>query len=32
LGITDDGALRLQLPTGEQRFYGGVVRGISKTT
>lgn len=28
LGIADDGALRLQTPNGEQRFYGGVLRGI----
>ncbi len=28
LGIADDGALRLQTHSGEQRFYGGVVRRI----
>ena len=28
LGITEDGALRLQTPSGERRFYAGVVRGI----
>ena len=28
LGISADGALRLQTPSGEQQFYGGVVRGI----
>ncbi len=29
LGIADDGALRLQSSTREQRFYGGVIRGIA---
>lgn len=29
LGLADDGALRLQTPQGEQRFYGGIVRRIS---
>ena len=29
LGIADDGALRLQTHSGEQRFYGGVVRRIA---
>lgn len=28
LGIGDDGALRLQTSSGEQRFYGGIVRRI----
>lgn len=28
LGIADDGALRLQTPNGEQRFYGGVIHRI----
>ena len=28
LGIANDGALRLRLPAGEQRFYGGVIRRI----
>ena len=28
LGISADGALRLQTSSGEQQFYGGVVRGI----
>jgi BirA family biotin operon repressor/biotin-[acetyl-CoA-carboxylase] ligase len=28
LGIADDGALRLQTSTGEQRLYGGIVRKI----
>ena len=28
LGIAEEGALRLQLPTGEQRFHGGIVRRI----
>ena len=28
LGIAADGALRLQSPNGEQRFYGGVIRNI----
>ncbi len=28
LGIANDGALRLQTPSGEQRFYGGIVRRI----
>lgn len=30
LGIADDGALRLQTHSGEQRFYGGVVRRIER--
>ncbi len=29
LGIAEDGALRLHLPSGEQRFFGGVIREIS---
>ncbi len=29
LGIADDGALRLRLTNGEQRFYGGTVRDIA---
>ena len=29
LGIAGDGALRLRLSTGEQRFYGGTVRDIA---
>ena len=29
LGIADDGALRLRLTNGEQRFYGGNVRNIA---
>lgn len=28
LGLADDGALRLQTPSSEQRFYGGIVRRI----
>ena len=28
LGISEVGALRLQTPSGEQHFFGGVVRGI----
>lgn len=28
LGLADDGALRMQTPVGEQRFYGGIVRRI----
>lgn len=28
LGIATDGALRLQTPSGEQRYYGGTVRRI----
>ncbi len=28
LGIAEEGALRLQLSTGEQRFHGGIVRRI----
>ena len=28
LGIAEDGALRLRTSTGEQRFYGGVIRRI----
>ncbi len=31
-GIADDGALRLQTPSGEQRFYGGVIRRIESST
>lgn len=29
LGLAEDGALRLQTDSGEQRFYGGVVRRIA---
>lgn len=29
LGIAEDGALRLQTPSGEQRLYGGTVSGIA---
>ena len=29
LGLADDGALRLQSQTGEQRYYGGTARRIS---
>ncbi len=29
LGLAEDGALRLQTPSGEQRFYGGIVRRIA---